>query len=525
MLCAGWEHGGRDACAGDSGGPLVCRVQDPETGNYSNQWVLYGLVSWGLGCAEAGQPGVYTNIPRLSPWVNEEIQKYTVNRERRYSSWALDDKFNFKDANGNLRCNRWEESLEEKWQNDVKNVFPNDAPALTQGQADQVIADNEQNNAQCDIQTPIVTFNELQDQIKNGSYPHAINIALPSFADQDEIIISPHPDKIYWWSKWTKLDQTYPINQNCTFMFYNTDPNYKIRFELTRAKIDCNGFSYLRDAVNKRQQMQAYGDNLIITADPFKLEDLEAGEEQFTIEDFQNEFSVSCPAVANVKKAPIVVHAYGLLTVQLITDSFRTVDSGGNPHDRQKYEGSFTAKLSKVERYGSCGDTSQFISPGERMVIKSPGYGSFYSHSEHNCRMTFETLPDHVIVYKILKAELYQERRETCQPTQHDHIAFYEGSCTNVFDDVNQTILPNSRVKTFCGKQRKDRSYTRVSDNFNEVCFNFVGRLKTNNPRRTGRFYIEVRAFRKDQSLGKKRRKRSIEGKLYGPLGNIDTLE
>jgi secreted trypsin-like serine protease len=66
MFCAGVDEGGKDSCQGDSGGPIVVRQSD-------NTHVQVGVVSWGIGCARPGIPGVYARVSSAHDWIKAVV--------------------------------------------------------------------------------------------------------------------------------------------------------------------------------------------------------------------------------------------------------------------------------------------------------------------------------------------------------------------------------------------------------------------------------------------------------------------
>ena len=67
MLSAGYAEGGIDACFADSGGPLIVPNQN------NTRWLVAGIVSSGLGCAQPNNYGIYTRVSYFEDWINEQM--------------------------------------------------------------------------------------------------------------------------------------------------------------------------------------------------------------------------------------------------------------------------------------------------------------------------------------------------------------------------------------------------------------------------------------------------------------------
>ena len=77
MFCAGVSGGGKDSCQGDSGGPII------EQGG-----TQVGIVSWGIGCGNAANPGFYVRVSAFSDWIEQQI---CLNSSNPGSDFCSDD--------------------------------------------------------------------------------------------------------------------------------------------------------------------------------------------------------------------------------------------------------------------------------------------------------------------------------------------------------------------------------------------------------------------------------------------------
>merc|ERR1712086_312402 len=68
MVCAGYAAGGKDSCQGDSGGPLVVPKSSSD-----DTAIIYGVVSWGSGCADPNMPGVYARVTKFIDWIKKNM--------------------------------------------------------------------------------------------------------------------------------------------------------------------------------------------------------------------------------------------------------------------------------------------------------------------------------------------------------------------------------------------------------------------------------------------------------------------
>uniref|UniRef100_A0A182HTN0 Uncharacterized protein n=1 Tax=Anopheles arabiensis TaxID=7173 RepID=A0A182HTN0_ANOAR len=69
VMCAGVIEGGKDSCQGDSGGPLML----PQRFGTEFHYYQVGIVSYGIGCARAEVPGVYTRVASFVDWIQQKV--------------------------------------------------------------------------------------------------------------------------------------------------------------------------------------------------------------------------------------------------------------------------------------------------------------------------------------------------------------------------------------------------------------------------------------------------------------------
>jgi secreted trypsin-like serine protease len=72
-VCA--SRTGKDTCTGDSGGPLMLNIDRRQSDDAESERKVtqIGIVSWGKGCAQEGNPGVYTRVSAYRDWIRRAM--------------------------------------------------------------------------------------------------------------------------------------------------------------------------------------------------------------------------------------------------------------------------------------------------------------------------------------------------------------------------------------------------------------------------------------------------------------------
>mmetsp|Transcript_8370 Transcript_8370/g.10955 ORF Transcript_8370/g.10955 Transcript_8370/m.10955 type:complete len:134 (+) Transcript_8370:216-617(+) len=80
MFCAGDPDGGKESCQGDYGGPIFTYA------NSDDAVTQFGVVSWGISCADARYPGVYFEIGAVRDWIDSKICRMSPDKPNSSSS-------------------------------------------------------------------------------------------------------------------------------------------------------------------------------------------------------------------------------------------------------------------------------------------------------------------------------------------------------------------------------------------------------------------------------------------------------
>lgn len=82
MICAAAP--GKDTCQGDSGGPIFAS-------NHAGGVIQVGITSFGIGCAQAAYPGVYTRVSRYNDWVRSYVPAALLSTTLQSGWWYVAD--------------------------------------------------------------------------------------------------------------------------------------------------------------------------------------------------------------------------------------------------------------------------------------------------------------------------------------------------------------------------------------------------------------------------------------------------